>query len=267
MDSIIQKNNFYIYENHKGKMQLDPIEGEYKAPKAGHKHSSSKQVVCPNCANTVGAQDINIVDKIAKCGSCSQVFSFQNLINSLVQSPSSGNKPTVGKQKDIEIFEYAGEMSISLIDNTDWWALISFTIGFFMLLVTVISASDGGGYLIPTLLGAAFFLNAIHRFIKYRENKIHIDVDDTYLTITPSQRFIQRQKKYLKSDITQVYTKLHPGSTSYTYLYMIHDGPDGEEHVKLGHIFYSRSSALYVEQELEAYLGIIDEPVTEESKF
>ena len=207
-------------------MQLDPIEGKYKSPKLGHKQSASQRVECPNCSHSVVAQNINITDKIAKCGSCSQVFSFQNLINSLIQTPSSGNKPIVGKQKNVEIFEYAGQLSISLIDNNDWWALISFTIGFLMLLVTIISASEGGGFLIPTLIGATFFLNAIHRFIKYRENKIHIDVDDSHLTITPSQRFIQRQKKYLKSHITQVYTKLHPGSTSYTYLYMIHDGPD-----------------------------------------
>ena len=248
-------------------MQLDPIEGEYKASKLGHKHSSSKQVVCPNCTNTVGAQDINIVDKIAKCESCSQVFSFQNLINSLVQSPSSGNKPTVGKQKDVEIFEYAGEMSISVRDRNDWWALITFTFGMIILLVTILLAAKGAGYLIPALITASLLFHSIHRFIKYRENKIHIDADDTYLTVTPSQKYIQRQKKYLKSDITQVYTKLHPGSTSYSYVYMIHDGPEGEEHVKLGDLFTSRSSALYLEQELEAFLGIPDESIPEESKF
>lgn len=248
-------------------MQLDPIEGNYKSPKVDYKRNPSQQVVCPHCANPVGAADINIADKIAKCGSCSQVFSFQNLINSLRQTPAAGDKPIVGKQKDVELFEYAGELSISLVDNSDWWAMISFLLGFCMLLSTIVSASKGGGFLIPISMGAAFFIFTLHRFIKYRENKIYIDVDDTYLTITPSQKFLQRQKKYLKSDITQVYTKVHPGSTSYSYVYMIHDGPEGEEHIKLGHIFSSRSSALYVEQELEAFLGLQDKSVHEESKF
>lgn len=248
-------------------MQLDPIEGQYKSPKVGHKHTSSQKVVCPNCSNAVAAQDINIADKIAKCSACSQVFSFQNLINSLVQAPASDKKPNVGNQKDVDIYEYAGEMSISVRDMNDWWALIILFIGFVTMIGAGPSPDVGKGFLIPLTIGLPLFLYSIYRFIKYRENKIHIDVDDTYLTLTPSQKYLQRTKKFLTSDITQVYTKMYPGSTSYCYVFMIHNGPEGEEHVRLGSIFKSRSSALYVEQQLEAFLGIPDEPVTEETKF
>ena len=248
-------------------MQLDPIEGNYKVPKVSHKQASSQKVVCPNCSNAVSAQDINISDKIAKCGSCSQVFSFQNIINSLLQAPTGTKKPVVGNQKDVEIYEFAGEMSISVWDMHDWSGIISLIIGFFTLVGALLSADVGGGFLIPLSIGLPLFLFSIYRLIKYRENKIHIDVDDTYLTITPSQKYLQRKKQFLRSDIKQVYTKLHPGSTTYSYVYMIHDGPEGEEHVRLGAIFRSRSAALYVEQELEAFLGLPDEPVPEETKF
>ncbi len=109
-------------------MQLDPIEGEYKTPKSIHKHTTSQNVVCPNCSNTVVAKDINIEDKITKCSECSQIFSFQSLINTLVQAPASKKKPILGNQKDVDVFEYAGELSISVWDMYDWWALICFCI-------------------------------------------------------------------------------------------------------------------------------------------
>ena len=92
-------------------------------------------------------------------------------------------------------------------------------------------------------------------------------MDDTYLTIHPSQQYIQRKKTYLTSDIKQVYTKMYPGSSSWCYVYFVHDGPEGEEHIKINTIFKSRSAALYIEQELESFLGIPDESVAEETKF
>ncbi len=249
-------------------MKLDPIEGAYKAPKQRQKQRHSQQIVCPNCSNTVTAQDINIGDKIAKCGSCSQIFSFQNVINNLVQGPASKKKPVVANQNDVDIYEYAGELSITILDLNDLWAMITFTISIIPLLFfTVAGTAKGANIQLPVSIFLPIFLYSIYRLVKYRENKAYIDVDDICLTVTPSQKYLQRKKKYLISDIKQIYTRLHPGSKSWTYLYMIHQGPSGEEHVKLGPIYASRSSALYVEQELEAFIGIPDESVPEETKF
>jgi len=254
-------------------MPLDPIEGEYKEPQLRHKQAksekASKKVVCPNCSNEVTSSDINIEDKIAKCGSCNQVFSFQHVIDSLLPRPqsSSKSKPVVGNQKDIDIYNYAGELSISFRDINDWWALIAMFVGAIFIFATFIIGIDGGSILFPLSIGLPTFLYSIYRLIRYRENKIHIDVDDTYMTIHPSQKYLQRKKILLTSDIKQVYTKMYPGSTSWCYVYIVHDGPEGEEHIKVKTIFKSRSAALYVEQELESYLGIPDEPVTEETKF
>ena len=129
-------------------MPLDPIEGEYKEPKLKLKDTTKdktyKKVVCPSCSNEVSAQDINIGDKIAKCGSCNNIFSFQHEIESLIHAPKSNSKskPRVGNQKDVDIYEYAGELSIGFRDINDWWAFIAMTIGTIFLFGTLIASKN-----------------------------------------------------------------------------------------------------------------------------
>ncbi len=73
----------------------------------------------------------------------------------------------------------------------------------------------------------------------------------------------------MKSNIRQIYQKAYggnPEATPYYHVWMIYDGPDGEEHIKITPYLRSRSRALYLEQELENYLGLPDVPVPEETK-
>ena len=260
-------------------MQLDPIEGEYKKPQEKeNKKSKDKaytKITCPSCSEEVVSDNLNLGAKLAKCGSCNSVFSFQNeldkLLNALDTVPQNvdtqkAKKPKVGNQKDIDVYEYAGELSIDVIDYNDILALTTGFISLAMIPIGIGIFTDNSNF-IPLLVGIVFFIIAVMRFIRYRENKSFIDVDNTYLRVSSSQKYIYRKKEYLTANIRQFYTKANPNGGGYYNVFMIYDGPEGEEHVKITPMAKSRSRSLYVEQSLETFLNIEDRIVAEESAF
>lgn len=260
-------------------MKLDPIEGEYKKPlgeeKQKVKDNAHTKIICPNCSTEVVSDNLNLAGKIAKCGSCNSIFSFQNELEKLLSTkePVTQNvdtqkakKPRVGNQKDVDVYEYAGELSIDVIDYNDILALSLglMSLGLIPIGMLVYAETNNA---IPLIMGIAFFVFAIARFIKYRETKSFIDVDETHLRISSTQKYIYRKKEYLRSEIRQFYTKTNVNGGGYFNVFMIYDGPEGEEHVKLTPMTKSRSRSLYIEQTLENFLGIEDKIVAEESPF
>ncbi len=259
-------------------MQLDPIE-EYKNPfereKLKHKDKPYTKIICPNCTTEVQSDNLNLAGKIAKCGSCNSIFSFQNELDELLSpqevitqnvDTQKAKKPKVGNQKDIDIYEYAGELSIDVVDYNDILALSASFLSLPMIPIGAGVYGDTGNYF-PLIIGIAFFVIAVLRFIKYRENKSLIDVDATHLRVSSTQKYFYRKKEYLNANIRQFYTKANPNGGGYFNVFMIYDGPEGEEHVKITPMTKSRSRALYVEQSLESFLDIEDKVVAEETPF
>ena len=261
-------------------MPLEPKEGEYKDPlhKKGDKKNinRSTQIVCPNCGKRVEAENMELSDRLAKCGTCHSVFSFKNELDDLLKTqttsleiatPQKGIKPRVGNQKDVDIHEYKGQLSVDIIDYTDITALTAGIFSLFMLPIGIGVMTDGGTKAV-FIIGLFLLITSIIKLIKYRENKSFIDVDDTYLRISSTQSFFYRPKDYLRANVRQIYTKSNASSGGpYFNVFMIYDGPEGEEHVKISPMTLSRSRALYIEQSLETFLGIEDKIVAEETSF
>lgn len=250
-------------------MELDPIQGIYKQAKSlssSKDKNSGTKIVCPSCANPVQATDINIQDKIAKCGSCHEVFSFQHVMDIVFPKTVSNKKPILGKPEDIDISQYKDELNISVINYSDWIALILFLIGMATLFGSFIAAMEGRPSIIASLFGLATFSSSIFRFIRYRENKARIDVDERYVYIRKDPPPFGRIKKYNRSDVRQFYSKFYGGNGSSMYhLYMIVDSSEGQKHIKVTPYLKSHTRALYLEQELENFLGLPDERVLEEA--
>jgi Zn-finger nucleic acid-binding protein len=256
-------------------MQLDPIEGEFKNPygeeKKKPKHKVYTKIVCPNCSEEVQSDNLNLAGKIAKCGSCNSIFSFQNELEELLNPQDAitqqvdthkAKKPKVGNQKDVDIYEYEGDLSIDVVDYNDILALSASFVCLPMIPIGIGMITETGNYL-PLVIGVLLFIFAV----KYRENKSFIDVDDTHLRISSTQKYFYRKKEYLRSSIRQFYTKANPNGGGYYNVFMIYDGPEGEEHIKITPITKSRSRSLYVEQSLESFLNIEDKIVAEETPF
>jgi len=241
-------------------MKLDPIEGEYKFEGKidGKKHKSNKstKVVCPNCSNAVKANDINIQDKIAKCGTCNEVFSFENDLQKLLDYSKIAHKPVLGKQKNVEVLEYMGEFNITLTQFNDWGGMILFGAGIFgSLMSTVIYFKHGLQSPIGMFIIGIIFLYGLYRMINYKKNKFYVDVDDQYLYIKTRPKNFLKDKVYVRAHVKQFYLKQFPNS-DYYQLMMLYDGPDGEEHVKIAPMMQGKSTSLYIEQELERFMGI-----------
>ena len=87
-----------------------------------------QRVNCPSCEASIPSDDINIQDKIAKCGSCHAVFplelSFQHKVNELLNARKP--KQTVLRPEGIDLYAYKNELEIavqqeaSLLDILPW---------------------------------------------------------------------------------------------------------------------------------------------------
>ena len=94
------------------------------------------------------------------------------------------------------------------------------------------------------------------------KHKIHIGIDNRFLSIERRPKKFIQDKLYAINEIDQIYTKKLDGLNA---VYMIVNGDNGQKHVKLITRLDSLSKARYLEQEIEKHLGIVDREVPEET--
>lgn len=212
-------------------------------------------VDCPSCQTSVPAEHININDKIAKCGECDIVFSFDNTLKSLNQSGT--NKKAVLRPQGIDIYEFKHETEITVKQPAAPIEILPFTVlPMFLLFSVIFYFKNDYSIMWPSL---AFVLNIILMFYLYSREKhtvnIHINHSDLKVQWRPKK--LISDKSYHISDIKQLYVKGHQ-------IFMIVDGLEGSQHVNLIPGLVNQTQAHYLEQQIEAYLKIADEPVVGE---
>ena len=74
--------------------------------------SAFKKIGCPSCEADVPAENININDKIAKCGNCHVVFPFHDEVADLMDSKKA--KQEVIRPEGIDMFYYRNELDITI---------------------------------------------------------------------------------------------------------------------------------------------------------
>ena len=77
------------------------------------KEQSFYKILCPSCKNEVKSNDLNINDKIAKCGACNVVFSFQEMVNNLFTNPTK-IKQEIIRPEGIDLFYLKDELDITV---------------------------------------------------------------------------------------------------------------------------------------------------------
>ena len=226
--------------------------------------SSFTKIGCPNCDYDVPASDLNINDKIAKCGKCNVVFSFREEIQKMNRAAQAPPKQEIIRPEGIDIFHFEEEMDITLeqpigVPEVLIGTLVPF-IGLLFVLVYFLGDGDFPMWLAATG-GLASFLSVFN--LAHRSNqKIFINIDTQYLSIKRRpKKFIQDQQ-YSIHDIDQLYLRVIGG---YHHVYMLVNSPSGQKHVKLVANIQSVSKARYLEQEIERKLGIKDRRVPEET--
>ena len=212
-----------------------------------------KKVHCPSCEEEVNADDLNLQNSMAKCGSCNVIFSIEEEVESVKTKKEM--KQEIFRPEGIDLFHYNDDLDITIqhhIQGIDAFGLIFLpALAFFSF---VLHFAKGIPLFFPVIftLGALFF---IYRALNYSNNKTYIDINDRFLNIKSRPRHFKKDKTFDANEIDQLYVRHAVDGSGYYSIYIIINGIDGQKHEKLITV-NTLSKAKYLEQEIERYLNI-----------
>lgn len=233
-----------------------------------YKHSL---LSCPKCNHFISGKDINIEKTIAKCENCNHVFAFEH------DNVNKKLKPANIIPSGVEVLKLRSELDIRLkwSDTTSkggrWFILFFTTFWNLILLPFVIGVIVSGawGILLFLSLHLAVGLGLIWHLATIYLNQTSISVTKRRIRIRtfPLRSFLWKTKEIDIDTIEQLYVSRYVQSTSngvpnYAYaLYAIRDNGEKESLIR----GMNRETQIFVEQEIEGYLGIRNKKVPEES--
>lgn len=226
---------------------------------------------CPKCNHFISGKDINIENTIARCSQCNHVFGFEH------DSSSHRLKPTQLIPEGIEALKLRSELDIRLkwaetTSKSGRWFLTLFA-GFWnlILLPFVIMVVVTGEWGILLFLSAHLFvgLGLIWHLATIYMNRTSISVTKRRIRVRtiPFRHFLWKNKDLNVDQITQLYVSRYVQSTTNgepNYAYALYAIMDSGEKVSLIRGM-NRETQVYIEREIEDYLGIKNRKVPEES--
>lgn len=225
------------------------------------------KIMCPACNREVNAEDIELSQKIAKCAGCNNIFSFSDKVFS---SSSAMERPNIEMPKQFEIRSdgqgleiirrWFGLATIPLLVFCVFWngfMAVWFTIAitqkqFTMAAFGSLHAAVGLGILYTTL--AQFF------------NTTTIRVSYDSVTVRHSPMPWPGQKTVVRADVKQFFSQEDTYETKHGHghTYAVRLLTQNEKTIDIITGLADRNEALFVEQQVEKYLGIRDENVSGE---
>ena len=233
--------------------------------------SDSPLLSCPKCNHFISGKDINIEKTIARCNHCDHVFGFEH------DSATNSLKPSQIIPEGIEMLKLRSELDIRLkwVDTTSKagrWFLTLFA-GFWnlMLLPFVIVILATGSWGILLFLSAHLFvgLGLLWHLGTIYLNNTSIIVSKRKLRVRnfPLKHFLWKNKDLDPDHITQLYVTKYVQSTTNgnpNYAYALYAIMQSGEKVSLLRGM-TREAQVFIEREIEDYLGIKNRKVPEES--
>lgn len=221
-------------------------------------------IYCRNCGVQVAEENIDKAQRLVKCGSCNSIFSIQGLFP---EQPMSRPKPEIPLPEGIKVVH--DEEGFKII--RDWTKVYGILLGAFAGFwgfaavrgIQSISVLTPGNIftIVLTLLPA---LIAGYCAAAFFRNKTTITVGHTNIKLTqaPLPMPYPGNKSFKLCSIKQLYIRerISYSSKSRTknYFYDLHLIDGGNRHLKILSSLRSKEQALYIEQEIEQYLGIQD---------
>lgn len=255
----IKNNNMEEKEN-LSKLKLKQVEQKFPTTKPSN---NIVPINCPSCNTTPAIENVNIHDKIAKCGSCGTVFSFAEEIKHLAQTNDKVEEEVIVRPAGIEKSYFHDELELTMKQPTGgFWIVMTFLMAFFAGLVYLLHIKKGIPIYWPAGLGGMALL-FYYKYLNKDNDKIYTTVDDKYLSVQYRPKYFSKDKLIATNEIEQLYVKTV--ASNYYILYAVLDTPEGQKHVKILQYLDSRNKARYMEREIEKYLGIEDRRLPEES--
>jgi len=219
-------------------------------------------VCCPKCAEPAEMEHINIHDKIAKCGSCATVFSFQQKVKNAAEQIINLEKENLVRPAGIEKSYFHDELELNMKQPTGgMWIVLTIFAVFFAGLFYLIHFKKGAPIYLPFGFGA-FGLFTLYKYWNSSNERIFVVADEEYLSIQYRPKNLVKDKNIATREIDQIYVKTL--ASNYYSLYAIVNTREGQKHEKLITYIADRNKARYIEREIEKHLGIEDRRVPEE---
>ena len=219
------------------------------------------KIHCSACGKEIPISDVDLAGRVAKCGSCNNVFSF-----AIPSVPGVEREPT-SKPKDFSL-----ERSIEgLTIVRKWYSPAIIFLTFFCLFwngfmavwfYTAIKQKIYAMALFGSLHGAVG-LGLLYTVLAGYFNKTYIRISRNSLTIVHRPLPWLGQKNLTQHNLQQLYSKevAYNGKHGYSYSYSVQAVIKNGETIELISGLPSKDAALFIEQEIEKYLKIEDEPV------
>lgn len=228
------------------------------------------QLACPNCSTSTKANNINIIDLVAKCHHCDAVFNFsQDLLS------GKRDRPEIMLPPGFEAFT-----TLSTLDIEFSWKQTSQSLGFLIffalfwngiLSVFVVTAIMSGTY--GMILGCSVHLLIgiclTYYILTVLLNKTHILVSRREIQIEhgPLRLPFYPNRNIAASDLNQLFIKKYTnGKTNGrpNYAFSVTAQVRTGSNITLVKGLKRPEQATYIEQQIEKFLHIEDKAMAEE---
>ncbi len=220
----------------------------------------AKKVYCPSCSSQITSKDINIHNLIGKCNSCDSIFPVKaDFNNPQIQQ----TKTKISRPAGIDLFAFQDRLDVAISNVAtplDYMILVLLPI-IFITVMAFIKAKLS--ILAPGKSIGLLILYTMFRLITRTRPNILISADKEELVIRRWPAFFASTKYYETSSIDQLYVKKTKDMHTFNLRARVNTD-SGQKDVSLVNYIQTKTSARYLEQEIEAYLRIKDQQVPEE---
>jgi len=221
------------------------------------------KIKCSSCGRDVPASDVDIRSQLAKCTSCDNVFN----ISSQVPGGGSINRDTVPPPKCFEI-NYV-ENGIEIVRR--WFGPVAYFFAFFSafwngitftIIFQAIKAGEWGAVAFCSIHGS-IGLGMLYFTIACFINRTYIRVAYQSIDIKHKPLPWPGSKRVNSSDLKQLFSKekIHRNRNGVSYSYEVHAITHAGATIKMVTGMQKSEHAIFIEQQIENYLGIRDESV------
>jgi hypothetical protein len=257
--------------NPKESSSPDPLHQELEAYKELDFSKDHSLLSCPKCNHFISGKDINIENTIARCSHCNHVFGFEH------DSKSQKLKPTQIIPEGVEVLKLRSELDIRLkwedtTSKSGRWFLTLFT-GLWNLLVLpfVLMVIIIGEWGILLFLSAHLLvgLGLLWHLATIYLNRTSISVTQRRIRVRtfPFRHFLWKNKEIQNDQINQLYVSKYVQSTTNgepNYAFALYAIVKSGEKICLIRGM-NRETQMYIEKEIEDFLGIKNRKVPEET--
>jgi hypothetical protein len=229
----------------------------------------SRQLTCPNCSTTIPPDRINVQEMAAVCPACAHVFRFASLLSEVLPQVPKPEAPLAlpsgfGVRKELSTLQLV--IPWRVVRNK--WFMTIFAVLWDFFLIPFIKAAVSGNtqvaLFISLHLAVAVGMTLYVLALWINSTKIRVDTTGINVRHTPVPVPFTPNHFIPVQDIAQFYVEEYvPSRTNrrpditFALRVKTKNGKD----LRLVPGFTNASGALYLEQEIEKFLKIEDEPV------